>query len=201
VLYQNDDFGKDGLSGLKEGLGGMAEKLAVAIQSYEVSEPTVASQIVTLQSSGADTLLVFAIPKFAAQAIRKVGELGWMPLFFLTNVSNSVTSAMKPAGIENSRGIISTEYGKDPTDPMWKEDRAYKDYVAFMKKYYPSGQIDDIQNAYGFSLGQTMVQVLKQCGNDLSRVNIMKQAMNLNLSLQYCCRVSRSQRVPSITVR
>jgi branched-chain amino acid transport system substrate-binding protein len=183
MLYQNDDFGKDALSGLRQGLGSSADKLIVAIQSYEVSEPTIASQIISLHGSGADTLIVYSLPKFAAQAIRKVGDLGWKPLFFLTNVSNSVTAVMKPAGVENGIGIISGEYGKDPTDPAWKDDPALKHYFAFMNKFYPSGDAMNIQNAYSYSLAQTMVQVLKQCGNDLSRANIMRQAANLNLAL------------------
>jgi branched-chain amino acid transport system substrate-binding protein len=183
VLYQNDDFGKDYLIGLKDGLGAKADSMVIATQTYESTEPTVASQIVSLQGSGADTLLVAAIPKFSAQAIRKTREVGWKPTLFLANVSNSVTSVMKPAGAENSTGVISGEYAKDPTDPVWKDDPALASYIIFLKKYYPAGQIPDVLNTYGYGLAQTMVQVLKQCGSDLSRANIMKQAANLNLSL------------------
>jgi branched-chain amino acid transport system substrate-binding protein len=183
VLYQNDDFGKDYLIGLKQGLGADAEKMTVSTQSYETTEPTVDSQIVSLQGSGADTLVVAATPKFAAQAIHKVGELGWKPLFLLTNVSISVASVMKPAGLENGTGIITASYGKDPTDPTWKADAGFKGYVAWMQKWQPQGDINDINNSYGYSVAQTLVQVLKQCGDDLTRENVMKQAANLNLTL------------------
>jgi branched-chain amino acid transport system substrate-binding protein len=183
VLYQDDDFGKDYLIGLKDGLGAEAAKMIVSTQSYETSDPTVDSQIVSLQSSGADTLLVAATPKAAAQSIHKVGELGWKPLFFMTNVSISVATVMKPGGLQNGIGIITAEYGKDPTDPTWKNDPGMKQYEAFMAKYYPGGQAMDVNNTYGYGVAQTMVQVLKQCGNDLSRANIMKQATDLNMTL------------------
>jgi branched-chain amino acid transport system substrate-binding protein len=183
LLYQNDDFGKDYLIGLKDGLGAKADKMLIATQTYETSEPTVDSQIVSLQGSGADTLLVAAIPKFAAQAIKKVAALGWKPLFFMTNVSISVASVMKPAGLENGVGIISGGWGKDPTDPTWKDDQGMKDYFAWMKKWAPSEDPIDVNNVYGYGLSMVLVQVLKQCGNDLSRENIMKQAANLNMAV------------------
>ena len=183
VLYQNDDFGKDYLIGLKQGLGADAEKMTVSTQSYETTEPTVDSQIVSLQGSGADTLLVAATPKFAAQSIHKVGELGWKPLFFMTNVSISVASVMKPAGLENGTGIITASYGKDPTDPTWKADAGFKGYVAWMQKWQPQGDINDANNSYGYSVAQTLVQVLKQCGDNLTRENVMKQAASLNMVL------------------
>jgi len=181
LLYQNDDFGKDYLIGLKQGLGAAADKMLVATQTYETSEPTIDSQIVSLQGSGADTLVVAAIPKFAAQSIRKVAEIGWKPLFFMTNVSISVASVMKPAGLENGVGIITGQYGKDPTDPTWKDDAGMKEYLAWMKASFPAGDPTDVNNVYGYGLSQVMVQVLKQAGNDLSRENIMKQAANLNM--------------------
>jgi branched-chain amino acid transport system substrate-binding protein len=180
VLYQNDDFGKDYLVGLREGLGAKADKMIVATQSYETTDPTVDSQIVSLQGSGANLLLVAAIPKFAAQAIRKVYDIGWKPTFFLTNVSISVKAVMQPAGPEKGVGIISAGYQKEPTDSQWQNDPEMKDYLAWMKKYNPSANVADGLNAYGYSATYTMVAVLKQCGNDLSRANIMKQAANLH---------------------
>jgi branched-chain amino acid transport system substrate-binding protein len=181
LLYQNDAFGKDYLTGLKEGLGAKASML-VATQTYQTSDPTVDSQIVSLQGAGADTLVVAAIPKFAAQAIRKVGQLGWKPLFFMTNVSISVASVMKPAGLENGVGIITGEYGKDPTDPTWKNDRDMKEYLKWLAKWDPSASPEDVNAVYGYGLAKVMIQVLKQCGKDFSRENIMKQATNLNMS-------------------
>ncbi|HEY5210783.1 MAG TPA: ABC transporter substrate-binding protein [Stellaceae bacterium] len=179
LLYQNDDFGKDYLTGLKEGLGSKASML-VATQTYETTEPTVDSQIVSLKGSGADTLVVAAIPKFAAQSIRKVAQLAWKPLFFLTNVSISVSSVMKPAGVENGIGIITGSYGKDPTDPSFKNDADMKEWRVWVKKWDPSADPIDVNAVYGYGLAHVMVQVLKQCGKNLSRENIMKQAANLN---------------------
>jgi branched-chain amino acid transport system substrate-binding protein len=179
LLYQNDDFGKDYLTGLKEGLGAKAG-LLIATQTYETSEPTVDSQIVSLKGSGADTLVVAAIPKFAAQSIRKVAQLGWKPLFFMTNVSISVASVMKPAGLENGVGILTGAYGKDPTDPAFKNDADMKEYLVWVKKWDPAANPTDVNAVYGYGLAHVMVQVLKQCGNDFSRENIMKQATHLN---------------------
>jgi branched-chain amino acid transport system substrate-binding protein len=183
LLYQNDDFGKDYLIGLKDGLGAKAATMLVSTQTYETTEPTVDSQVVSLQGSGANTLVVAAIPKFAAQAIHKVAELGWKPMFFMTNVSISVASVMKPAGFENSKGIITASYGKDPTDPTWKNDAAMKEYLAWMKKWYPAGNPIDVNNVYGYGLSHVMIQVLKQCGKDFSRENVMKQAAHLNMDV------------------
>jgi branched-chain amino acid transport system substrate-binding protein len=183
VLYQNDDFGKDYVIGLKEGLGDKA-KMIVQEASYETSDPTIDSQVVSLQGSGADTLLVAAIPKFAAQAIRKVYDIGWKPMFLLTNVSISVGAVITPAGPEKAVGIISANYGKDPVDPTWKDDAGMKQWRDFMAKYYPEGDPSDANNVYGYAVAATLIQVLKQCGNDLSRENVMKQAANLkNLEL------------------
>jgi branched-chain amino acid transport system substrate-binding protein len=183
VLYQNDDYGKDYLKGLKDGLGDKAQKLIVFETSYEVADPTIDSQIVSLQASGADVFYDVTIPKFAAQAIRKTYEIGWKPLHLLNSVSASVSAVMKPAGIEKSVGVVSLLYLKDPTDPQWHQDKGYLDWLAWMKKYYPDGDLNDTFNVYGYTVAQGLVQVLKQCGDQLTRENIMKQAANLNLQL------------------
>jgi|SRR5580658_6824695 branched-chain amino acid transport system substrate-binding protein len=180
ILYQNDDFGKDYVIGLKEILGDKAKTMVVQETSYETSDPTLDSQVVSLQGSGADTLLVAATPKFAAQAIRKVYDIGWKPTFLLTDVSSSVGAVITPAGPEKAVGIISANYGKDPGDPTWKDDAGLKQWRDFMAKYYPEGDVTDNNNIYGYGAAATMVQVLKQCGNDLSRENVMKQAASLN---------------------
>jgi branched-chain amino acid transport system substrate-binding protein len=179
VLYQNDAFGKDYLIGLKDGLGADHAGLVVKEASYEVSEPTVDSQIVTLQDSGADTLLIAATPKFAAQAIRKTFDIGWTPVRYMTDVAQSIASVMKPAGPEKSKGVITATYGKDPTDARWKDDAGFKEYAAFIAKYMSPAELNDAFAVYGFGVAATMVQVLKQCGNDLSRENIMRQAANI----------------------
>ena len=179
VLYANDDFGKDYLKGLHDGLGQQANNLIIKETTYEFADPTVDSQIVTLQSSGADTLFIIAGPKAAAQAIRKVSDVGWKPLTFLTNVSSSVASVLEPAGLEKSVGLVTALYMKDPTDPQWEKDAAMKMWRDWMKKYYPDGNTSDILNVYGYAAAQTLVQVLKQCGDDLTRENIMRQAANL----------------------
>jgi branched-chain amino acid transport system substrate-binding protein len=184
VLYQNDDFGKDYLNGLRKGLGEKAAKMIVATQSYETTDPTVDSQIVSLQGSGADVLLTAAIPKFAAQAIRKVYDIGWRPTHFLTSVSNSVGTVMKSAGLEKGIGIISAAFVKDPTDPQWQETTEYREWLAFMRKYNSSASIADIQAVVSYSYAQTLVSLLKACGDNLARENIMKQAADLhNLAL------------------
>ena len=180
LLYQNDDFGKDYLIGLKDGLGAKASSMLVATQTYETTEPTVDSQVVSLKGSGADTLVVAAIPKFAAQSIRKVAQLGWKPTFFMTNVSISVSAVMRPAGVENGIGIITGNYGKDPTDPAFKNDADMKEWLTWVKKWDPSADPIDLNAVYGYGLAHVMVQVLKQCGKDFSRENIMKQAARLN---------------------
>ncbi len=179
ILYQNDDFGKDYLIGLKEGLGSDHAGMVIKEVSYEVSEPTVDSQIVTLQGSGADVFLIAATPKFAAQAIRKTYDLGWKPVRYMTDVSQSISSVMKPAGVEKSKGVITAVYGKDPTDARWKNDAGFKEYSAFVEKYMSPKDLIDSNAVYGFGVAATMIQVLKQCGNDLSRENVMKQAANL----------------------
>jgi branched-chain amino acid transport system substrate-binding protein len=179
VLYQNDDFGKDYLNGLKAGLGDKANMI-VATQSYETTDPTVDSQVVALQGSGADTILTAAIPKFAAQAIRKIYDIGWKPNHFLTSVANSVGTVMKPAGLEKGVGIISATYVKDPTDPQWQDSPEYKEWLAFMNGHGLSANTTDVQAAIGYSYAQTMVAVLKMCGDNLTRENVMKQAASLN---------------------
>ncbi|HUS11464.1 MAG TPA: ABC transporter substrate-binding protein [Pyrinomonadaceae bacterium] len=179
VLYANDDFGKDYLKGLHDGLGQQAGKLIIKETTYEFADPTVDSQIVALQSSGADTLFLFAAPKAAAQAIRKMGDIGWKPLTFLTNVSTSVAAVLEPAGLEKSVGLITALYLKDPTDPQWEKDAAMKTWREWMKKYFPDGNLADILNVYGYAAAQTLVQLLKQCGDDLTRENIMRQAASL----------------------
>ena len=179
VLYQNDDYGKDYLQGFHDGLGAKAKTMIVKEASYEVTDPTVDSQMAQLQASGADTFFNITTPKFAAQAIRKAYDSGWKPLHYLNNVSASIGSVLTPAGLDKSVGLITTQYIKDPDDPDWKNDKAVLDWVAFMKKYYPDGNLHDSSNMYGYTVAQTMVQVIKQCGSDLSRANVMKQAANL----------------------
>ena len=180
VLYQNDDFGKDYAIGLRDGLGDKADRLIVAKQSYETTDATVHSQIVSLEKSGANVLLTIAIPKFAAQAIRKINDIGWKPTHILSNVSSSVGLVMRPAGLEKSVGIISATYGKDPTDPQWQNTPEYNEWLAWMKKYNTSGNIADADTVYGYSAAQTMVAVLKACGNNLTRENLMKQAASIH---------------------
>ncbi len=180
VLYQNDDFGKDYLIGLREGLGDKAGKLIVATQSYETTDATADSQIVALQGSGADVLLTAAIPKFAAQTIRKVYDIGWKPTQFLSYVSNSVGAVMKPAGPEKGVGIISGAFDKDPTDPQWQGTPEYQDWLDWMKKYNPSGNLADALTVDAYGRAQTIVAVLKACGDNLTRENVMKQAASIH---------------------
>jgi branched-chain amino acid transport system substrate-binding protein len=180
ILYQNDDSGRDYLKGLKDGLGPETTKrMIVAELPYDPSDPTIDSQVVALKTIGADIFFDEASPKFAAQAIRKAAEIGWKPTLFLASVSNSVGAVLKPAGLENSKGILSSNYIKDPTDPAWKDDPAIKQWSAFMDKYFPEGDKSSSFTLYGYALSQTLVQVLKQCGDDLMRENVMKQATSL----------------------
>ncbi len=175
ILYQNDDYGKDYVHGLKIGLGDKAESMIVAETSYEVTDATVDSQIVSLQASGADTFFNVTTPKFAAQAIRKVYDIGWRPLHILNNVSSSVGSVLKPAGLEKSVGLITAVYFKDPSDPQWADYPDVKEYKAWFQKYYPEGNIDDAFNVSGYSIAWGVVEVLKRCGDDLTRASVMKQ--------------------------
>ena len=180
ILYQNDDFGKDYPAGVKDVLGDKYSSVVVKDVSYETTDATIDSQMATLQASGADVLLVAATPKFAAQAIKKVHDLGWHPMFFLTNVSTSVGSVMAPAGVENGLGIITTDYRKDPTDPGFANDPGMLEWKAFMAKYIPGADLTDNNYVFGYGVSTLMLQVLKQCNGDFSRTNIMKQAANLH---------------------
>ena len=184
VLYQNDDFGKDLLQGFQEGLGAAAAKMIVASASYEVSDPTIDQQVLSLQGSGADTLFTVVTPKFSAQAIRKVYDIGWRPRYFVSYTGSAVAAVLKPAGLEKSVGLVSTAYLKDPTDPQWKGDQGYKDWLAWMEKYLPGGDIADLFNVTGYVEASVLVQVLKRCGDDLSRENMMRQVTHIeNLAL------------------
>src|SRR5271169_1356197 len=179
VLYQNDDLGRDYLNGIKSGLGDKAATMVVAEASYEVSDPTVDSQILKLKSAGADVLFNASTAKFAAQAIKKNAELGWKPVHILDINATSVGAVMQPAGLDASKGVISVNYGKDPLDPTWKDDPGMKKYFDFMAKYYPDGDKNSSFNTYGYGTAQLMVHVLKQCGDDLTRENVLRQATNL----------------------
>jgi branched-chain amino acid transport system substrate-binding protein len=179
VLYQNDDFGKDYLKGLVDGLGVKAASMIKAKASYETTDPTVDSQIIELQTAGCDVLVTIAIPKFGSLAIRKMAELGWKPLHILNGIASSVGATLKPAGLTNATGIISDNSFKDPTDPQWLNDAGYNQWVSFMNRHYPDGDKTDQQTIYGYSIAETTVQVLKQCGDDLTRENVIRQAANL----------------------
>jgi len=179
VLYQNDDYGKDYLKGLKDGLGAKAASMIVLEESYETSEPTIDNHIVKLKATGADVFINITTPKFAAQAIKKNAEIGWKPIHFLNNVSASVGSVIKPAGFENAQGIISAAYLKDTTDAQWANDAGMKAFLDFMTKYFPEGDKTDGGTIVGYGVAQTLVQVLKNCGDDLTRANVMKQAASL----------------------
>ncbi|HEV2301568.1 MAG TPA: ABC transporter substrate-binding protein [Stellaceae bacterium] len=179
VLYQNDDYGKDYLDGFLDGLGAKAASLIKVKASYETTDPTVDSQIIQMKSAGCDAFLLIAIPKFEAQAIKKMAEIKWKPLFITNGIAASVGAAFKPAGLENAKGIITDNSFKDPTDPQWKNDAGYQSWVAFMNKYYPEGDKTDNGAVYGASIAATTVQTLKQCGNNLTRENLMRQAANL----------------------
>ncbi|MEH2479452.1 branched-chain amino acid transport system substrate-binding protein [Nitrobacteraceae bacterium AZCC 2146] len=178
VLYQNDDLGKDLLKGLKDGLGDKASMI-VAEESYEVAEPTIENHIVKVKASGADIFVSISTPKFAAQAIKKVAEIGWKPMYFQSNVGSSVGAVMRPAGIENSQGVLSLAYAKDAADSQWDTDEGMKKYLAFLAKYAPTANRAESSAAYGYGQAQTVVQVLKQAGDNLTRENIMKQAASL----------------------
>jgi len=179
ILYQNDDYGKDYLEGFHAGLGDAGKKMIVSEVTYEVTDPTVDSQVIQMASKGANAFFNITTPKFAAQAIKKAGEIGWKPLHFLNNVSASVSSVLKPAGFEVSQGIVTAAYLKDPTDKQWAGHQGYLEWVDWMKKYNTQGNLADSFNVFGYTVAQTMVQVLKQCGDDLTRASVMKQAANL----------------------
>ena len=178
VFYQNDDFGKDYLKGLKDALGAKASMIT-AEESYETSEPTIDNHIVKLKATGADVFISITTPKFAAQAIKKLAEIDWKPMHIVSNVSSSVGGVMKPAGFENAQGILSAAYAKDGADPQWDNDPGMKKFFAFLEKYYPEGNKLDASVVYGYSAAQTMVKVIEMCGDNLTRENVMKQAASL----------------------
>src|SRR5450756_1037562 len=178
IFYQNDDFGKDYVKGLKDGLGAKASMI-VAEESYETTEPTIDNHIVKLKATGADTFMSVTTPKFAAQAIKKLAEIEWKPLHIVVNVSASVGSVLKPSGFENSQGILSAAYAKDGADSQWDNDPGMKKFYAFLEKYYPDANKLDGSVVYGYGAAQTMVKVLQMCGDDLTRENVMKQAASL----------------------
>src|ERR1700760_1702568 len=179
LFYQNDDFGKDYIAGVKDVFGDQASKLIIAEETYETSEPSIDSHIVKLKGTGADVLVNISTPKFAAQTIKKLAELQWKPMHLMTDVSISIGAVMKPAGLDASEGVLSAGYLKDASDPQWKDDAGMKKFMAFADKYMPGSDISDANLVYGFSAAQTMVQVLKQCGDNLTRDNVMKQAASL----------------------
>jgi branched-chain amino acid transport system substrate-binding protein len=179
VLYQNDDYGKDYLKGFKDGLGDKAGSMIVAETPYETTDPTVDSQVVSLKSSGADLFFNITIPKFAAQAIKKAAEIGWKPVHILNSVSNSIGGVLQPAGFEASKDILSTFYLKDPIDPTWKDDSGYKEWVAFMDKYYPDGDKTNVFTVLAYTVAQALVDTLKRCGDTLTRENVMTQVASI----------------------
>jgi len=178
VLYQNDDFGKDYLKGLKDGFAAKASAI-IAEESYEVSEPTIDNHIVKLKASGADVVISITTPKFAAQTIKKMAEIDWKALQIVANVSTSVGAVMKPAGFENGQGVLSAHYAKDAGDAQWKDDPGMKKFLAFLDKHYPDADRSNSQVIYGYGAAQTLTKILEMCGDDLTRANIMKQASNL----------------------
>ena len=180
VMYQNDDYGKDYVIGMKRAMGAAYDKQVVKEETYEVTDPTIDSQIVSLANSGADVFVNISIPKFAAQAIKKMYAIGWKPTHLLNDVAASIAATYKPAGLEKAKGIISVDFYKDPNDPEWKDDPDTKAWQAWMDKYYPGGDKSNKMNAYGYAVCHTMIEVLKKAGNDLSRENLMKQAASLH---------------------
>lgn len=182
VLYQNDDFGKELLEGLRAGLGDKASMI-VAAESYEVTDATVNSQVASLKASGADILVSYSLPKFTAQVIGRIHDIGWQPLHIVNQTSTGVGSVLKPAGLEKSKGIHTAYYVKDPTDPAWKDDPHMAAFRDWMAANYPAGDINDISNLFAFAMAETMVEVLKKSGDDLTRDNVMKQAASLDLDI------------------
>jgi branched-chain amino acid transport system substrate-binding protein len=183
ILSQNDDLGRDYIMGFKRGLGDKASRMIVSAQTYNTSDPTVDSQVVSLKSAGADVFLIFSVPKFAAQAIRKAYDIDWHPQEFVSSVGSSIAGAIRPAGFEAAKGIISAAYQKDPADPQWRDDPAMKAWNAWMDKYNPRVDKSDYYAPYGYNIGNAVVQILKQCGDNLTRENIMKQASHLDMEL------------------
>jgi ABC-type branched-subunit amino acid transport system substrate-binding protein len=183
ILYQNDDFGKDYLTGFHEAFGADKSKIIVAEVPYEVTAPTVDSQVVQIKGANPDIFINISTPKFAAQAIKKIGEMKWTPVHILTNVSVSIASVMKPAGFENSQDIISAAYLKDPNQPQWKDDKGMNEWRAFMTKWYPEGDQTDAATVFGYGVAQGLVQALKQCGDEMTRANLMKQLANMDMEI------------------
>ncbi len=183
VLLQNDDYGRDYLRGLTDGLGERAARMIIAQATYEVGEPTIDSQMLKLRSSGADTLFNFSTPKAAAQAIRRAAETGWRPTHYLNSVSSTVAAVLVPAGVEHALGLISAAYNRDPTDPQWRGTPEFETWLAWMKRWLPGGDLRDNLNVYAYSVAQTIVQMIRQCGDDLTRENVMRQARNLDMAL------------------
>lgn len=184
LLTGNDDAGKDYVHGIKQALGPeLAKKMIVAEATFESTDPNTDSQVIALQASGADTLFVHGVSKWASQTIRKVADIGWKPMFFLSATATSVSGVLEPAGLDKAKGLITAYYLKDPNDPQWATDPGFKDWLAFMKAEYPKGSTGDQLNVYGYTMAQALVQVLRQCGDDLSRENIMKQAERLDIAL------------------
>jgi ABC-type branched-subunit amino acid transport system substrate-binding protein len=183
ILMQNDDYGRDYLKGFLDGLGDKAKTMVVKQVTYEVTDPTVDSQMVELKGSGADTFFNITTPKFAAQAIKKAAEIGWKPVHYLNSVSNAAGAVMTTAGAENGVGVISAFYLKDPTDPQWQNSAEYKEWLSWMQKYFPGGDLKDNLNVFGYTVAQTLVEVLKKSGDNLTRENVMKQAANLDMTL------------------
>jgi branched-chain amino acid transport system substrate-binding protein len=183
ILSQNDDLGRDYILGFRRGLGDKASTMIVSNQTYNTSDPTVDSQVVSLKAAGADVFLIFSVPKFAAQAIRKAYDIDWHPQEFVSSVGSSIAGAIRPAGFEAAKGIISAAYQKDPADPQWRDDPAMKAWNVWMEKYNPRVDKSDYYAPYGYNIGYAVVQILKQCGNDLTRENIMKQASHLDMEL------------------
>ncbi len=180
IIYQNDDYGRDYLKGFEDGLGDKAKTMIVKKVSYEATDATIDSQMVDLKASGADTFFNITIPKFAAQAIKKAADIGWKPTHYLNGVSASVGSTIIPAGPENAVGVITAYYLKDPTDSAWQATPEYKDWLAWMQKYFPGGDLKDANNVFAYAVSQTLVEVLKKCGDNLTRENIMRQAASLD---------------------
>jgi branched-chain amino acid transport system substrate-binding protein len=193
VLYQNDDFGKDFVAAFKEVFGSARQNIIVAEVSYETTSPTVDSQVVQIKSANPDIFMNIATPKFGSQAIKKIGELGWKPVQIIPNFVNTVAAVLKPAGLENAQGMLSSTFLKDPTDPAWKDDAAVKEYLAFMTKWYPEGDRLDVSALLGYSMARAFVAVIERCGDDLTRNNIMKQMTSLNMPLDIY--------LPGVTVR
>jgi branched-chain amino acid transport system substrate-binding protein len=197
IISQNDDLGRDYILGFRRGLGERASSMIVSTQTYNTTDPTIDSQIVSLKASGADVLLIAAVPKFAAQAIRKAYDIDWHPLKFVVGVGSSIAGAIRPAGFEAAKGVISAAYQKDPADPQWKDDPAMKAWNAWMDRYNPRVDKSDYYAPYGYNIGFAVVQLLKQCGDDLTRENVMKQASHLDMELPMLLPGIRLKTTPS----